>query len=200
MFLRILQYIPHHSPPCHNDICRWPLCFWMGSLSLGAIRRFLMVVPPLQCTCTPIFLPMFLILMLSSLYIVKEAPPSRTSWWLLMTRIPSKNRGVIYKYHCDRVDCDEEYIGESLRTFWERFKEHLKPPSPIYDHINISGHNVTINNFKIIGREDLNQIRTIKEALYIRVNDPSLNRNVGKYHLPHVWDEVLFNTSEVKLN
>ena len=23
MFLRILQYIPHHSPPCHNDNCRW---------------------------------------------------------------------------------------------------------------------------------------------------------------------------------
>ena len=111
-----------------------------------------------------------------------------------------KQSGVIYKYHCDRVDCDEEYIGESSRTFGERFKEHLKPPSPIYDHSNISGHSVTINYFKIIGREDLNQIRTIKEALYIRVNDPSLNRNVGKYHLPHVWDEVLFNTSELKLN
>ena len=110
-----------------------------------------------------------------------------------------KQSGVIYSYHCDRVDCDEEYIGESSRTFGERFKEHLKPLSPIYDHSNISGHSVTINNFKIVGREDLNQIRTIKEALYIRVNDPSLNRNVGKYHLPHVWDEVLVNTSELKL-
>ena len=110
-----------------------------------------------------------------------------------------KQSGVIYKYHCDRVDCDEEYIGESSRTFGERFKEHLKPPSPIYDHSNISGHSVTINNFKIIGREDLNQIGTIKEAMYIRVNDPSLNRNVGKYHLPYVWDEVLVNTSELKL-
>ena len=110
-----------------------------------------------------------------------------------------KQSGVIYRYHCDRVNCDEEYIGESSRTFGERFKEHLKPPSPIYDHSNISGHSVNINNFKIVGREDLNQIRTIKEALYIRVNDPSLNRNVGKYHLPHVWDEVLVNTSELKL-
>ena len=110
-----------------------------------------------------------------------------------------KQSGVIYRYHCDRVDCDEEYIGESSRTFGERFKEHLKPPSPIYDHSNISGHSITINNFKIVGRENLNQIRTIKEALYIRVNDPSLNRNVGKYHLPHVWDEVLVNTSELKL-
>ena len=110
-----------------------------------------------------------------------------------------KQSGVIYRYQCNRVDCDEEYIGESSRTFGERFKEHLKPPSPIYDHSNITGHNVTINNFNIVGREDLNQMRTIKESLYIRVNDPSLNRNVGKYHLPHVWDEVLFNTSELKL-
>ena len=45
-----------------------------------------------------------------------------------------KQSGVIYRYHCDRVDCDEEYIGESSRTFGERFKEHLKPHSPIYDH------------------------------------------------------------------
>ena len=99
----------------------------------------------------------------------------------------------------NRVDCDEEYIGESSRTFGERFKEHLTPPSPIYDHSNINGHKVTINNFKIVGREDLNQMRTIKEAIYIRVNDPSLNRNVGKYHLPHVWDEALVNISELKL-
>ena len=42
-------------------------------------------------------------------------------------------------------------------------------------------------------------MRTVKEALYIRVNDPSLNKNVGKYHLSHVWDEVLFNTSELKV-
>ena len=43
-------------------------------------------------------------------------------------------------------------------------------------------------------------MRAIKEAIYIRVNDPSLNRNVGKYHLPHVWDEVLANISELKVN
>ena len=78
------------------------------------------------------------------------------------------------------VDCGEEYIEETSRTFGERFREHLKPPSPIYDQSNITGHNATINNFNIVGREDLNPMRTIKEVLYIRVNDPSLNRNVGK--------------------
>ena len=110
-----------------------------------------------------------------------------------------KKSGVIYRYKCGRVDCDEEYIGESSRTFGERFREHQKAPSPIYDHSNITGHQVTIDNFNIVGREDQNLIRAIKEALYIRVNNPSLNRNIGKYHLPHIWDEVLLNTSELKL-
>ena len=45
----------------------------------------------------------------------------------------------------------------------------------------------------------LNLMRLMKEAIYIRVNNPSLNRNMGKYHLPHIWDEVLFNITELKL-
>ena len=90
-------------------------------------------------------------------------------------------------------------MGESSRTFGERFKEHQKAPSPIYNHGNITGHEIGIENFSIVGREDQNLMRTIKEALYIRVNDPSQNRNVGKYHLPHSWGEVLFNTLEVKI-
>ena len=41
-----------------------------------------------------------------------------------------KKSGVIYSYKCGRVECDEEYIGESSRTFGERFMEHQKAPSP----------------------------------------------------------------------
>ena len=110
-----------------------------------------------------------------------------------------KKSGVIYRYKCDRVECDEEYIGESSSTFGEQFTEHQKAPSPIFDHYNTTGHKISIENFEIVGRDDQNLMRTIKEALYIRVNDPSLNRNIGKYHLPHIWDEVLFNISELKL-
>ena len=91
------------------------------------------------------------------------------------------------------------YIGESSRTFGERFKEHLKAPSPIYDHQNITGHDTTIENFSIVGREDQNLIRAIIEAIYNRVNNPSLNRNIGKYHLPHILDEVQINIPELKL-
>ena len=105
----------------------------------------------------------------------------------------TKISGIIYRFKYNRVDGDDEYIGESSRTFGERFKEHLKAPSPKYDHYNTTGHSTTIENFGIVGREDQNLIRAIKEAIYIRVNNPSLNKNIGKYHLPHIWDEVLMN-------
>ena len=95
-----------------------------------------------------------------------------------------KKSGIIYRYKCDWVECDEEYIGESSRTFGERLKEHQKALTPIYDHSNYIGYTVTIEKFSIVGRKEWNLIKTIKEALYIRVNNPSLNRNVGKYHLP----------------
>ena len=110
-----------------------------------------------------------------------------------------KKSGVIYSYKCGRVECDEEYIGESSRTLGERFKEHQKAPSPIFDHFNTTGHNIHVENFNIVGREDQNLRRAIKEALYIRVNNPSFNRNIGKYHLLHIWDEVLFNIPELKI-
>ena len=43
-----------------------------------------------------------------------------------------KKSGMIYRYRCGREDCEDEYIGESGRTFAERFREHLKAPLPIY--------------------------------------------------------------------
>ena len=107
--------------------------------------------------------------------------------------------GIIYRFKCDRLECDKEYIDETARAFGESLKEHIKAPSPIYDHSIITGHNANINNFSIVGRKEQNLSRLIKESMFIRVNNPSLNKNIGKYHLPHVWDEVLINNIELKL-
>ena len=63
----------------------------------------------------------------------------------------TKKSGIIYRYKCDRLECDEEYIGETARSFGESYKEHLKAPSPIHDHSNTSGHSITLNNFSIVG-------------------------------------------------
>ena len=104
----------------------------------------------------------------------------------------TNKNSIINSYCCGEIDCNEEYIGESGRTFGERFKEHLKTPSPIFNHQNTSGHRTSIDNFKIIGREENNVARTIQEAMFIRVNNPSLNKNIGKYNLQHIWDRILF--------
>ena len=80
----------------------------------------------------------------------------------------TKKSGIICRYKCDRLECDEEYIGESARTYGERFREHLKAASPIYDHSNITGHTTALDNFSIVGREDHSLMRLIKEAIYIR--------------------------------
>ena len=77
----------------------------------------------------------------------------------------TKKSGITYRFKCDRLECNEEYIEESARIFGERFKEHLKAPSPIYDHSNTTGHNTTLENFSIVGREDQNLIRLIKESI-----------------------------------
>ena len=44
--------------------------------------------------------------------------------------------GVIYWYQCVDLGCDDEYIGQTSRTFSERYKEQLKDLSPIHQHSN----------------------------------------------------------------
>ena len=56
-----------------------------------------------------------------------------------------------------------------------------------------------MENFKIVGREENNLARTIKESMYIRVNNPTLNRNIGRYSLPHIWNKILFTIPELKM-
>ena len=107
--------------------------------------------------------------------------------------------GVIYSFQCNNIASNEQYIGETARTLGERCKEHLKQPSPIYAHIQQTGHTATDISFNIIGREDQGQAKTIKESIFIRVNNPTLNQNIGKYNLSHIWDRVLFKTPGLKL-
>ena len=111
-----------------------------------------------------------------------------------------KKRRVIYSYQCGEVTYNKEYIGETGRTLGERYREHLKEPSPIHAHSQQTGHIATPDNFSIIGREDKGLTMNIKESVYIRVNNPTLNRNIGKYNLNHLWDRVLLNTPGLKIN
>ena len=106
---------------------------------------------------------------------------------------------AIYWYQCGDFTCDDEYIGETSRTFGERYKEHLKDPSPIHHHNNQTNYPVNHNNLKIIGMEGHHLSRYIKESIFIRVNNPTVNY-IGKFNLPHIWDSILINTPGLKLN
>ena len=88
------------------------------------------------------------------------------------------------------------------RRIWQDFCREVQrvhegsitDPWPLQHHWSWG----VLGQFSILGREDQSIARTIKEAILIRVNVPSLNRNIGKYQLPHIWDEVLVKSPEFK--
>ena len=53
-----------------------------------------------------------------------------------------------------------------------RAKEHFKAPSPIHQHSATTGHPMDPNQFNIVHKEVNSQSRTIKEAMFICVQDP----------------------------
>ena len=105
---------------------------------------------------------------------------------------PKNNQtGIIYHYQCPQINCPGAYIGDSGRLFGERVKEHFKAPSPIHLHSTTTGHPMDPEQFIIVHKEVNSHSRTIKEAMFICIQDPTLNRNLGKYQLPHIWDHLL---------
>ena len=84
----------------------------------------------------------------------------------------TKQIGVIYQYQCPHIHCSSCYIGESGRSLGDRVKEHLKAPSPIHLHSTTTGHPLDPNQFNIMHKEIHSQSRTIKEAMFICVQDP----------------------------
>ena len=105
---------------------------------------------------------------------------------------PQNNQtDIIYHYKCPQINCPSAYIGESGRSLGERVKEHFKDPSPIHLHSTTTGHPMDPEQFNIIHKEVNSHSRTIKEAMFIHVQDPTLNRNLGKYQHLHIWDHLL---------
>ena len=102
-----------------------------------------------------------------------------------------KKCGAVYQLDCPQ--CDQSYIGETERTLGTRLKEHLRHsdnPTAVREHMNKTGHSVTDQDVKVIGREDQWLKRKITEAVAIRKHHPSLNRDEG-YKLARVYDRLL---------
>ena len=111
----------------------------------------------------------------------------------------TKQSNIIYWFRCGRTEYGEEYIGEAARTFEDRYKEHLKALSPIFEHQNFTGHITTVENFKIIAREGQNIARAIKEKPYTSESTTSPSVEILANTTCHTfWNKVLFAIPELK--
>ena len=87
---------------------------------------------------------------------------------------------------------------ESSRTFRDRLK-NTSEPHPLYTNTALYRTPSKPSMFHHCWQGVPGGHQDIKETMYICVNDPSLNRNFGKYQLPHIWDQVLQDTPALQL-
>ena len=66
-------------------------------------------------------------------------------------------------------------------------------------HLESPGHQVDINGEKVFDKENSPFERGVKEAIYIRAYQPTLNRNAGRHQLSHMYNNIL-RTEARKLN
>ena len=100
----------------------------------------------------------------------------------------------VYKIKCE--ECDAMYVGETERSLKARFNEHRRPSSmtsevPKHIHVDHPQHSVKFENIEVLTTEPRWFERGVKEAIYIRALNPSLNRDGWRYNLPPVWDNII---------
>ena len=61
--------------------------------------------------------------------------------------------------------------------------------APHFDHLDLKNTMVPITMLLVSGDDDTGT-NSIKFR-FIRLNNPTLNQNIGKYNLNHIWDRVL---------
>ncbi|KAI8493425.1 hypothetical protein Bbelb_288220 [Branchiostoma belcheri] len=105
---------------------------------------------------------------------------------------------VIYRLKCEEPNCNNTYIGETSRPLKVRYKEHCRPSangysSAIFHHLQHNqGHSFKLESTDILDRETRWWERGVKEAIYERMYNPTLNREGGlRVDLSGTWDLTL---------
>ena len=85
----------------------------------------------------------------------------------------AKNRILYMAFVMSRLTTLLQVWGKkSYLPIWCQNMVGKRAPSPIFDHSQATGHSIKLDNFSIVDRESKGITRTIKEAMYIQVNDP----------------------------
>ena len=110
-------------------------------------------------------------------------------------KVPKLQRsGVVYKIPC--TNSPMVYIGQTGRCLCQRLSEHKRAfratdfnSSALAEHAWSVGHSVDWENTCILSSCPDYHSRVTKEAMYIRSNNHTLNRDTG--NLPSVYDDLV---------
>ena len=127
-------------------------------------------------------------------------------------RTLEERSGLVYRIPCESCDC--VYVGETARNFKYRLKEHKKDvdtasanrvftraakktseaefhKSAITDHVMRKNHVINWTDSISLDSEPNDYSRRIKEAIRIKQQPNSMNRDEGAYKLSRLYNPVL---------
>ena len=100
-----------------------------------------------------------------------------------------KKCGTVYHIHCEQ--CNKDYVGETSRSLETRVKEHLsRNLSAVHEHCKLTDHSVDSSKTKVLATESNTFKCRKREAIEIRLRNPSLNRDNG-FKLARIYDAIL---------
>jgi len=109
-----------------------------------------------------------------------------------------KRSNLVYGAVCGDTDCSAAYVGETKQALKSRIYQHRRPStneaqnSAIFLHTRDTGHPFNSDDFVILDKEEQWHRRDIKEAIWERVEQPSLNKRGGlRFNLSRAWDSAL---------
>ena len=103
----------------------------------------------------------------------------------------------MYGIHCNGQVWQEYYIGETEQPVKKRMYQHRKAAregtsSAVYNHLHHTDHHFSDSNVEIISREKNWFDRGVKEAVFVKSDNPSLNKHGGVRHkLSSAWDSTI---------
>ena len=118
----------------------------------------------------------------------------------------SNKTGAVYYLPCSGANgepCEESgsYVGETERTAESRLKEHFSTAvlsgtstlkSAVMAHARERHHHFRPEDLTILSSGNTNwHERGVKEAVYIRGLQPSINRDQGRHQLPSHFDSLI---------
>ncbi|KAI8518866.1 hypothetical protein Bbelb_021230 [Branchiostoma belcheri] len=104
-------------------------------------------------------------------------------------------------YHIPCADCLATYVGESERPLRARLQEHKRPScvsSPVVEHVARKKHNIDWDRVKVLDQDSDWFSRGVREAIQIRRQCITLNKDRGRHYLKPVYDcHVIIPSSHV---